>query len=218
MKFSRTWLFSTLVLTELLGPVRARAQTPAPPPAQATLAPTSPEPRRPHLVIGAGFVFRQPVDLDTGRTMPVGVSYALGLSFPITDRLSISVDLGFATPTPQFKVNPQFGVGPTVRIAGRFMLAMSFMYGMNPFYPPQGGLPNPDHLDHSMHHSAGLSIVPVFGLGNGIGLCFPIVYFHDFTSASWNSDHENSGPDQANHHQVDTLIFAMRLGFTLGSF
>jgi hypothetical protein len=160
--------------------------TSAAPPARAD--PAAPPPDEPWLYVGVSSVLKNPVNLTTGSAGAVGLSYALNLSFTLSESTFLCVDVSAATPLSTFHPAPGVSAGPAWKLARRFILNPSLTYGYSPSY---GGSADA--------HSLGLSVAPGFPLGNGVVVALPVIVSRNLTD------------DQT------VLVFAFKVGFSIAS-
>jgi len=190
------WIRSVLVALVVSAGARAQeapAGTALVPPAPAK-APDAPE----VFWVGTSVVFRNIINLTTGKFPGVGLSYSLNLSWRMTDTLMGCLDLSAATPISAFNPNPSMGIGPAFLVAPRFVINPEILYSVS-FYYPTDPAPPVGSPARQPNHSLGLSVA--FGFIRPPVIIAPVIITsYNVTTNQW------------------MLIFALKLGVSLFSF
>lgn len=179
----------------------ARAEEAPPGTALVPIAPVKAPgaPRPPETFwVGTSVVFRNIVNLTTGKLPGVGLSYSLNLSWRMTDTLMGCLDLSAATPIAAFNPNPSMGLGPAFLVAPRFVINPELLYSVS-FYYPTDPAPPVGSPARQPNHSLGLSVA--FGFIRPPVIIAPVlIASYNVTLNQW------------------MMIFALKLGVSLFSF
>ena len=123
--------------------------------------------------VGTAMIY--PMSFD-GKGLAPSTFHSIAGLVPVSEKWSMILKGGMATPLTTFQPAPQFLIGATTRVTTGLYLGATGIYK---YVPNWTGTPGDAHL-------VGVSVAPTAPLPSRIALAFPVGVAHNLTAKKWS--------------------------------